>query len=70
MRPVCTIMIGRLNNSIHVLEKSATASPLRRATADWAGIAAIKKAYDIYQERGYEHGCWQRHTAITSIGPS
>lgn len=52
MSPVCTIMIGRLDDWMHVLEKrdSIIVTP---GTCDWAGIAVIKKAYGIYQERGY-----------------
>jgi len=52
MRPVCTIMIGRLDDWIEVLVKrdSVITNP---AYPHWAGIAAIKKAYQIYQQRGY-----------------
>lgn len=52
MRPVCTIMIGRMDDWIHVLEKrdGILVTP---GYADWAGIACIKKAYAIFQERGY-----------------
>jgi transaldolase len=52
MSPVCTIMVGRLDDWLHVLEKrdGIIVDP---GTCDWAGIAAIKKAYGIYQERGY-----------------
>ena len=52
MSPVCTIMIGRMDDWIHVLEKrDATLIP--PGYGDWAGIACIKKAYALYQERGY-----------------
>ncbi len=52
MSPVCTIMIGRMDDWIHVLEKrdGILVTP---GYADWAGIACFKKAYGIYQERGY-----------------
>jgi transaldolase len=52
MRPVCTIMVGRMDDWLHVLEKrdGIIVSP---GYPDWAGIACIKKAYGIYQERGY-----------------
>ncbi len=52
MRPVCTIMIGRMDDWIHVLEKrdGILVTP---GYPDWAGIACLKKAYGIYQERGY-----------------
>ncbi len=52
MRPVCTVMVGRMDDWIHVLEKrdGVLVAP---GTGDWAGIACIKKAYAIYHERGY-----------------
>jgi transaldolase len=52
MRPVCTIMVGRLDDWIHVLEKRDSVA-IPPGYGDWAGIAAIKKAYGIYGERGY-----------------
>jgi transaldolase len=52
MSPVCTIMIGRLDDWIKVLEKREHIL-LTPGIADWAGVAAIKKAYGIFQERGY-----------------
>ncbi len=52
MHPVCTIMIGRMDAWIHVLEKR-DGIMLTPGIADWAGIACLKKAYGIYQERGY-----------------
>jgi transaldolase len=52
MSPVCTIMVGRLDDWIKVLEKRDSVL-LTPGYADWAGIAAMKKAYGIYQERGY-----------------
>jgi transaldolase len=52
MSPVCTIMIGRLDDWMHVLAKrdGIIANP---ASLHWAGVAAIKRAYDIFQQRGY-----------------
>ena len=52
MSPVCTIMIGRLDDWMEVLMKrdSIAANP---GCVHWAGIAALKKAYGLYQERGY-----------------
>jgi transaldolase len=52
MSPVCTIMIGRLDDWLGVLVKrdSILTNP---GYIHWAGIAALKKAYGIYQERGY-----------------
>jgi len=52
MSPVCTIMVGRMDDWLHVLEKrdGITVTP---GYIDWAGIACLKKAYGIYHERGY-----------------
>lgn len=52
MSPVCTIMIGRLDDWLHVLEKrdNIVVAP---GHADWAGIACIKKAYGVFKELGY-----------------
>jgi transaldolase len=52
MTPVCTIMVGRLDDWMQVLVKrdSIVVGP---GTVHWAGIAAIKRAYGIYRERGY-----------------
>jgi transaldolase len=52
MAPVCTIMVGRLDDWLHVLEKrdAIIETP---GYADWAGIACLKRAYGIYQARGY-----------------
>lgn len=52
MSPVSTMMIGRLDDWIHVLEKR-DAILITPGYADWAGIACFKKAYAIFQERGY-----------------
>ena len=52
MSPICTIMIGRLDDWMQVLAKrdNIVTNP---GYLHWAGIAAIKKAYGIYKERGY-----------------
>ncbi|HVO41503.1 MAG TPA: transaldolase family protein [Aggregatilineales bacterium] len=52
MSPVCTIMIGRMDDWIHVLEKR-DAILVTPGYPDWAGIACLKKAYGIFHERGY-----------------
>jgi len=50
--PVCSLMIGRLDDWMKVLvEKDSVA--LDPDAANWAGIAAFKRAYGIFQERGY-----------------
>ena len=50
--PVCSLMVGRLDDWVKVLvERDAIA--LDPDAANWAGIAAFKRAYAIYRERGY-----------------
>ena len=52
MGPVCTTMVGRLDDWLKVLvEKNNIA--IDPGYLEWAGIAVLKKAYRIYQERGY-----------------
>ena len=52
MSPVCTLMQGRLDDWMGVLLKrdGVLADP---GYLPWAGIAAVKRACQIYQERGY-----------------
>jgi transaldolase len=52
MAPVCTIMIGRTDDWIKVLAER-DGIIVNPAYHNWAGIACIKKAYNIYQERKY-----------------
>lgn len=52
MSPVVTIMVGRLDDWL----KSVVARDqifLDYSALEWAGIAAVKKAYGIFQERGF-----------------
>jgi transaldolase len=50
--PVCTLMIGRLDDWVKVLVER-DAIPLDPDATNWAGIAAFKRAYAIYRERGF-----------------
>ena len=52
MSPVCTIMVGRLDDWMKVLAglHGIIVDP---GTLDWAGVACFKKAYGIFVERGY-----------------
>ncbi len=51
MTPVCTIMIGRLDDWMKVLvERDSIA--VDPAAPDWAGIAVFKRAYSLFSERG------------------
>ena len=52
MSPVCTIMIGRLDDWLKVVAAKEKIC-ITPGHLDWAGIAAIKKAYGIFQDRGY-----------------
>ena len=52
MGPVCTIMVGRLDDWLKVeLEKEDIC--VDPGCLEWAGVAVFKKAYRIYRERGY-----------------
>ena len=52
MGPVCTIMVGRTDDWIKLVAERDKA-PIEPAAFEWAGIAAFKNAFRIYQERGY-----------------
>jgi transaldolase len=50
--PVCSMMIGRLDDWVKALvERDSIA--LNPDAANWAGIAVFKRAYRIYRERGF-----------------
>jgi transaldolase len=52
MGPVCTIMVGRLDDWLkEVANKEGLVTDPENA--DWAGVAVTKKAYALYKERGY-----------------
>lgn len=53
MRPVCTIMVGRNDDWMRVYAERENIQVTPEAF-DWAGIATFKKAYQLYQERGYK----------------
>ena len=52
MGPVCTLMVGRLDDWLKAAAEKADviADP---AIFEWAGVAVMKKAYHLYRERGY-----------------
>lgn len=52
MSPVCTIMVGRTDDWMKVLAKRDEID-IDPSYLDWAGVACMKKAYQIYQQRGY-----------------
>ncbi len=52
MGPVCTIMVGRLDDWLKVVAQR-DAIVLDPGYLEWAGVAVFKKAYAIYRERGF-----------------
>lgn len=52
MGPVCTIMVGRLDDWLKVIaeKENITVDP---GYLEWAGVAVFKKTYQIFRERGY-----------------
>ncbi len=52
MGPVCTIMVGRLDDWLKVLLEKHDIS-VDPGITEWAGVAVFKKAYRIFRERGY-----------------
>ena len=52
MGPVCTIMVGRLDDWLKVLVEKNSVS-IDPGYLEWAGVAVVKKAYRIFRERGY-----------------
>jgi transaldolase len=52
MSPVCTIMVGRLDDWLEVVAAKSGAL-LTPGYVNWAGIACVKRAHAIYRERGY-----------------
>jgi transaldolase len=52
MGPVCTIMVGRLDDWLKVIADKRLIS-VDPGYFEWAGVAAMKEAYRLYQARGY-----------------
>jgi transaldolase len=52
MGPVCTIMVGRLDDWLKVVaeKENITIDP---GYLEWAGVAVFKRTYQIFCERGY-----------------
>jgi transaldolase len=52
MGPVCTIMVGRLDDWLRVLmeKENIVVDP---GILEWAGVAVFKKTYQLFRERGY-----------------
>jgi transaldolase len=52
MGPVCTIMVGRLDDWLKVAAEKENIS-IDPGYLEWAGIAVFKKTYGLFQKRGY-----------------
>jgi transaldolase len=52
MGPVCTIMVGRLDDWLKTVAKRdvVTVDP---GVLEWAGVAVFKRAYEVFGERGF-----------------
>jgi len=52
MGPVCTIMVGRLDDWLKVQaeKQNITTDP---GYLEWAGVAVFKKTYQLFKKRGY-----------------
>jgi len=52
MGPVCTIMVGRLDDWLKVLVEKENIA-IDPGYLEWAGVAVFKKTYRLFQERGH-----------------
>jgi transaldolase len=52
MRPVATMMVGRLDDWLEVVAER-DGILLTPGYVNWAGVACFKRAYALFQERGY-----------------
>jgi transaldolase len=52
MGPVCTIMVGRLDDWLKVLMEKENIA-IDPGYLEWAGVAVFKKTYQIFRQRGY-----------------
>lgn len=52
MGPVCTIMVGRLDDWLKVVAENENIS-IDPGYLEWAGVAVFKKTYQLFQKRGY-----------------
>lgn len=53
MGPVCTIMVGRLDDWLKVVAEKQQITTGEPGYLEWAGVAVFKKTYQLYRERGY-----------------
>ena len=68
MGPVCTIMVGRLDDWLKVvMDRDISTDP---GYLEWAGVAVLKKAYRILRSAGTALGSCPPRSAITCTGAS
>jgi transaldolase len=70
LHPVCTLMVGRTDDWVKAAcERDGIL--LTPGRAEWAGIAVFKRAYRLYQERGYRTrllaGAFRHHLPWTQL---
>ncbi|MEO6802766.1 MAG: transaldolase family protein [Granulicella sp.] len=53
MGPVCTIMVGRLDDWLKLIASKQGITSAVPDSLEWAGVAVFKKTYKLYKERGY-----------------
>ena len=53
MGPVCTIMVGRLDDWLKVIAENQAIISGEPGYLEWAGVAVFKKTYRLFRERGY-----------------
>jgi transaldolase len=70
MGPVATIMVGRLDDWLKVVA-AQEGLLLTPGVLDWAGVAAFKRAYGIFRERGYRtrllSAAFRTHTHLSEL---
>ena len=69
MGPVCTIMVGRLDDWLKVVaEKEGILTD--PGYLEWPGVAVFKRAYEIFSSVGTVPACFPPRSATTSTGAS
>ncbi|MFN8631048.1 MAG: transaldolase family protein [Chloroflexota bacterium] len=70
MTPVCTLMVGRLEDWLRVIAAREGILPTP-GRIEWAGIAVAKRAIELYRERGYRTrilvGAFRTHLPWTEL---
>jgi transaldolase len=70
LHPVCTLMVGRLEDWMRVSceRDGVLVTPGR---TEWAGVAVFKRAYALYRERGYRTrllgGAFRNHLPYSAL---